>query len=452
MHKTYLTIFLSFFSLLSFAQGTGSGLIVSSGGENFILFLNSQKANDVAAALVRADNLQIGKNRVRISFVKKGVPELTAEVVLPNDGYDHELTYRIVKTSKGPYKFEKVGDLTLSPTAMEDMENSVGTSKDKPLPNATKPEKPGNNKAVANENGNPSVVVHVNGTLPSINQVLQVNTSSSYKVPQVANGLMCAQVTTNKQAFLKLKYDASSDLLGSVTSMQAKKFMDNHCMLASEVAELLKVIKNSIVQLDLAKYGYLHTFDQANYGLVVQALSNEISQEELLNFINANSQTTTTQNTTVQTGTIQTKTTNTQTQTVTVNMNDLDEEDITHSDPAVTLPNPNNSNTQNNWSNSSSNCYPMEESDFEEALEAADDPISEETKMKVAKEVFNKECLNTAQIMQVMEIFISEMKKLEFAKFAYKNCSERDKYSRLNKAFISELRVRELTDYVKSQR
>jgi len=75
-----------------------------------------------------------------------------------------------------------------------------------------------------------------------------------------------------------------------------------------------------------------------------------------------------------------------------------------------------------------------------------------ETAQKVAKEVFNKECLTTTQIMQVMEIFINEMKKLEFAKFAYKFCSEKDKYFRLNKAFISELRVRELTDYVKSQR
>jgi len=449
MQKTLLTLILSFFYFLSSAQDSGSGLIVSSGGENFILFLNSQKANDIAAALVRADNLQIGKNRVRISFVKKGVPELTAEVILPNDGFDHELTYRIVKTPKGPYKFEKVGDLTLSPFVIEDIENSIGTSKDKPLPNATKPEKPVNNKAVANENGNPGVVVQVNGTLPSINQVLQVNASSSYQVPQVVNGLMCAQVTTNKQAFLKLKYDASSDLLGSVTSMQAKKFMDNHCMLASEVAELLKVIKNSIVQLDLAKYGYLHTFDQANYGLVVQALSNEISQEELLNFINANSQTIATQNTTIQNGTIQTTTSsNTQKHTITVNMNN--DEDVI--EEISSTKSTNNQNTQNNWSNSSSNCYPMEESDFEEALEAADDPISEETKMKVAKEVFNKECLTTTQIMQVMEIFINEMKKLEFAKFAYKFCSEKDKYFRLNKAFISELRVRELTDYVKSQR
>lgn len=91
----------------------------------------------------------------------------------------------------------------------------------------------------------------------------------------------------------------------------------------------------------------------------------------------------------------------------------------------------------------------MEDADFEEALEAADDPIDENAKMTVAKGVFDDACLNTSQIYRVAELFIDENRRLEFAKFAYSRTSDKSKYFKLNKLFIDENRVTELTNYVK---
>jgi hypothetical protein len=94
----------------------------------------------------------------------------------------------------------------------------------------------------------------------------------------------------------------------------------------------------------------------------------------------------------------------------------------------------------------------MGEDDFQEALEAADEPVGEDEKMQVAKSVFDDACLSTNQVLQIVELCISEDRKLVLAKFAFSRTSDKDKYFRINKAFISDQRIAELSNFVKQNK
>jgi hypothetical protein len=235
---------------------------------------------------------------------------------------------------------------------------------------------------------------------------------------------MCANATVTQQTFMQLKYRVSTVGWDMYKAKDSKEFINKNCMLASQVADLVKLVQAEAWQLDIAQFGYMYTFDQANYNVVVDALSTDVSKKKLLDFIGSNAPSPASNNTPPPS----------YTETVTTS---------TYSSNTV-----NNSNP----SKTSTGCTPMDEDDFQEVLEATDEPIGEAEKMQVGKSVFDDVCLSTNQVLKVVDLFIDENKKLEFAKFAFSRTSDKDKYFRINKAFISDQRVAELSNFVKQNK
>ncbi|MCZ8215915.1 MAG: DUF4476 domain-containing protein, partial [Cyclobacteriaceae bacterium] len=294
--------------------------------------------------------------------------------------------------------------------------------------------------SIQTEEGNADIQVTVSQNSMSMNMQIPAEKSEQKakkepavnKVPQVEDGLMCNSPTVDGQILLKFKYKISSVNMEVYKTKDIKDFMNNNCMLASQVADLVKIIQMNDYQYDVAQLGYLRTYDQANYQVVVDALMADYNKEKLLNFISSNS---TNVNVSTVPSTYGVKKTN--------NEVIKEEASLPASQPSV--------NTYRGTSGAST-CIPMNEVDFDEALQAVDEPINEDNKMEVAKSVFHTECLNTNQIYKVMNLFIDENRKLDFAKFAFSRTSEKDKYFRLNKAFISEDRITELSSFVKNNR
>jgi len=92
--------------------------------------------------------------------------------------------------------------------------------------------------------------------------------------------------------------------------------------------------------------------------------------------------------------------------------------------------------------------YPMEDSDFQIALRSIDSKSFSDSKLLVAKQVLDKNCVLSTQVMQIMEQFDFEEDKLEIAKYAYGSTLDIGNYFRVNDAFDFESSIEELDTYI----
>lgn len=91
---------------------------------------------------------------------------------------------------------------------------------------------------------------------------------------------------------------------------------------------------------------------------------------------------------------------------------------------------------------------PMVGSEFQAALASIKKQNFEDVRLKSAKQITSINCLSTNQIKQIMMAFNFEDNRLDFAKYAYEFCTDRNKYFMLNDAFKFSSSVEAITDYV----
>lgn len=92
--------------------------------------------------------------------------------------------------------------------------------------------------------------------------------------------------------------------------------------------------------------------------------------------------------------------------------------------------------------------YPMSAERFSEAKESISSKDFEDTKLTVAKQVMNSNCLLASQVKQIMKLFDFESTRLDFAKQAYSHTYDLDNYYLLNDAFDFESSVTELNNHI----
>jgi hypothetical protein len=90
-------------------------------------------------------------------------------------------------------------------------------------------------------------------------------------------------------------------------------------------------------------------------------------------------------------------------------------------------------------------CMPMSANDFNNAKNSIGSKDFEETKLTVAKQIAKTTCLTATQIRDIVMLFDFEQSKLEFAKFAYPGCFDKQNYYIINDSFDFESSVEELT-------
>ena len=95
--------------------------------------------------------------------------------------------------------------------------------------------------------------------------------------------------------------------------------------------------------------------------------------------------------------------------------------------------------------------FAMLPADFNSALATVKNQKFDDTRLKTAKQITEANCLSAAQIVKIAEIFGFEESKLDYAKFAYTHCTERENYFKLNNIFNFSSSVDELTAYIQNQ-
>ena len=91
----------------------------------------------------------------------------------------------------------------------------------------------------------------------------------------------------------------------------------------------------------------------------------------------------------------------------------------------------------------------MDERDFNEVYELVSKESYDSSKLTVAKQVAASNPLCARQVAQICKLLSFESNKLEFAKYAYPYCSEKNKYFLLNEVFSYDASKRELDEYIK---
>ncbi len=109
----------------------------------------------------------------------------------------------------------------------------------------------------------------------------------------------------------------------------------------------------------------------------------------------------------------------------------------------------NNSNNRNNKRGCN---VSMNSGDFNEAKATVANNSFDETKLSTAKQIISSNCVSTNQIIALLSTFSFEESKLDFAKYAYEFCTDRNNYFKVSNAFTFESSKTELNAYVQSMR
>lgn len=96
-------------------------------------------------------------------------------------------------------------------------------------------------------------------------------------------------------------------------------------------------------------------------------------------------------------------------------------------------------------------CGPMEPNLFQSAINSLKNSGFEDTKLSQAKEITQSNCLSASQIKAICETFNFESTRLDYAKFAYPYCFDKNNYWQINDAFDFESSISELNDYIRNR-
>ncbi|MCX6257400.1 MAG: DUF4476 domain-containing protein [Bacteroidia bacterium] len=91
---------------------------------------------------------------------------------------------------------------------------------------------------------------------------------------------------------------------------------------------------------------------------------------------------------------------------------------------------------------------PMSPNDFESAKQSISSKSFEDSKLTIAKQIINSNCMLTTQVKQIMILFTFEATRLDFAKYAYTRTFDQNNYFKVNDAFTFESSIDELNQYI----
>ncbi|HNS13219.1 MAG TPA: DUF4476 domain-containing protein [Bacteroidia bacterium] len=94
--------------------------------------------------------------------------------------------------------------------------------------------------------------------------------------------------------------------------------------------------------------------------------------------------------------------------------------------------------------------HPMNPSDFTDMKKTISSKDFESTRLSIAKQVLQNNCLFSDQVSEILTLFDFENTKLEFAKYAYAYTYDLGNYFKVSNAFEFESSVEDLNSYISS--
>ncbi len=90
--------------------------------------------------------------------------------------------------------------------------------------------------------------------------------------------------------------------------------------------------------------------------------------------------------------------------------------------------------------------------DFDQAKASISSKNFEDSKLTIAKQIIQGNCLLSSQVREMLELFSFEDTRLNFAKFAYAYTLDLGNYYKVNDAFKFELSIDELNKFIQGNK
>ncbi len=95
---------------------------------------------------------------------------------------------------------------------------------------------------------------------------------------------------------------------------------------------------------------------------------------------------------------------------------------------------------------------PMNSGDFSSMKSSISSKSFEDSKVTIAKQILNDNCLTSGQVRDLMNLFTYEESKLDIAKYAYRHTVDPNNYYKVNDAFTFESSIDDLNAYINANR
>lgn len=113
---------------------------------------------------------------------------------------------------------------------------------------------------------------------------------------------------------------------------------------------------------------------------------------------------------------------------------------------------PKNSNALPGYTGATGCNAPMTKTEFAGVKKTIEEKSFEDSKIKIAKQVIDNNCLLSEQVKEIMLLFSFEATRLDLAKYAYGHTYDIGNYYKLNDAFTFETSIDELDQHIKDNK
>lgn len=375
-----------------------NAVIYSEAGEKFTLYLNGEPMNSTPQANVKLQGLTSEFYQARVDFQDAALADFSNNNFALHAGM--EVTYQVKKNKKGEYVLRYYTENPISSGATtnnpsNDNAKDFAVADDAPA-NTTQTQ---NNTGTVNSgNTNTTTTTTVTGT--NTKPTTGGNVGLNINVDGVNMGM---NVNVNETP------DATSGSVGMNVNADGVNFGMN-----VNVNETNSSTTGGNVGMNI-------NVDGMNMGINMNVPNMEVQTS----------------------GT--TTTTTTRTTTTSSNNSTVPAHTTRPSEPA-------NNQPSNNTIAGNGNCTrSMDDASFGKAKQTIASKGFDETRLSTAKQVAKANCLTTEQIVAIMKIFGFDETRLEFAKYAYDYCFDKNNYYTVSEGFSFDSSTEELNQYIETK-
>jgi len=297
-HFTKIFFFVLFFAFGKLqAQVINNLVIFCNDGEKFTVVLDGFKRNEVPQTNVKVEMLDQVKYKAKIIFDNKKLADVNTTITFNDNGY--ECVFSLDKIGHKKYKLNYLSAKLMPGFVEKNNSNTTGnsnvngnTNTSVPVVDTVKPpppEPPSGNPMDDNMNQNISLGGKKGAIKVDQNGVIKVNPGNgnmgiSIKKHPKAN---CPNPVT-KEEFEAFEDNMKKQITEADRELIGNSFIENNCLLSSQVKEAMKLFKTERSQIDFAKKSYTATKDFEKFSITIDGVVSQSGKDELKKYIDEN--------------------------------------------------------------------------------------------------------------------------------------------------------------------
>jgi hypothetical protein len=264
VYRHAMILVLALLTGFSFSQGT-TLIIFSAKGEKFTLEFNGSTQNNQPESKVVVENIFGPSFKFKVFVEGATQPPLSKTTFNKING---SFYYVIRKDSKGKYSLESTSYDWSDKVEQELRATSTATTTGA----ATTTEKSAQTKETT--------------TTEKTSQTKETNaTATAATTTSTSTAKHWCDSPVSDADFIAGYSSISYTSFDPTRMSAAKGFANNHCLLSSQVKEIVDLFDMESMRLDFAKFAYTHTYDPENYSVVNDAFHSKSSAESLKKYI-----------------------------------------------------------------------------------------------------------------------------------------------------------------------